>query len=97
MKIALVICPVWNIESPPLSIAYISGALKSAGHDVCCYDFSVDMIEKLPVDIKTEFTNQYLLHSWYTEFEYWRKKLLLDSFIDLLTNELMILSLINQK
>ena len=82
MKISLIMCPLWNIDQPPLSIAYIAGQLKSAGHDVFCQDFSIDLVHALPRNEKERVTQEYLVEGWYTDFEYWRKRLSIDSLVD---------------
>lgn len=40
MRIALIQCPVWGTREPPLSLAQLSGCLKSKGHVVRSYDLN---------------------------------------------------------
>jgi len=82
MKISLVMCPIWNTDQPPLSIAYISGQLKSAGHEVFCHDFSIALLHSIPKHERDTMKQKYLVEGWYTDFEYWRKKLSIDTLVD---------------
>jgi anaerobic magnesium-protoporphyrin IX monomethyl ester cyclase len=89
MKISLVMCPIWNIEQPPLSIAYISGQLKSAGHEVFCHDFSITLLHSIPQYERDTLGQTYLPLGWYNDFKYWREKLLLDRLIDRWEHEVL--------
>jgi radical SAM superfamily enzyme YgiQ (UPF0313 family) len=82
MKISLIMCPLWNVDQPPLSIAYIAGQLESVGYDVFCHDFSIDLIHTLPSDERETITQKYLVEGWYTNFDFWRKKLSIDTLVD---------------
>ena len=33
-KVAVVMCPAWSLETQPLSLGLLAGALKSKGRDV---------------------------------------------------------------
>ena len=48
MKISLVQCPGWTVDTPPLGIAYLSAYLKDHGHDVVLHDFNIDAYASLP-------------------------------------------------
>ena len=43
MKIALVLCPSWTVESPPYTLALLSAILRKQGHSVKCFDLNIDM------------------------------------------------------
>lgn len=43
MKIALVSCPMWDIEFPPYNIALLSAVLRKYNFDVDCFDFNRDL------------------------------------------------------
>ena len=82
-------CPIWNVDQPPLSVAYIAGKLKSAGHEVFCHDFSMDLIYNLPVRDRDVVVQKYLASGWYTNFEYWRDKLSIDPLVGKWTDEVL--------
>ena len=42
MKISLVQCPGWAVDTPPIGLAYLSAFLKAHGHDVGLHDFNID-------------------------------------------------------
>jgi anaerobic magnesium-protoporphyrin IX monomethyl ester cyclase len=89
MKISLLMCPLWNIDQPPLATAYISGQLKSFGHDIVCHDFSSDLICNLPAEKKTVVTQRYLIEGWNDNFEFWRERLSIDSLVDKWADEVL--------
>jgi hypothetical protein len=43
MRIALVLCPSWAVESPSYTLALLSANLKSHGHEVKCFDLNAEM------------------------------------------------------
>ncbi len=43
MKITLIQCPAWVIESPPYNIALIAAALKNRRHDPVCLDLNIEL------------------------------------------------------
>ena len=76
MKIAIVMCPLFNFDEPPLASAYISGYLKKEGHEVSCFDFSVRFVQSLPKeDKKVLLAPEGLPREWYSNPEKWRQKL----------------------
>ena len=46
MKIALVLCPSWTIESPSYTLGILSANLRKHGHNIKCFDFNIDMYRK---------------------------------------------------
>ncbi len=42
MKVALVLAPVWDSITPPLSLAFLKAGLAQAGYDCRCIDLSVE-------------------------------------------------------
>jgi radical SAM superfamily enzyme YgiQ (UPF0313 family) len=43
MKVALVQCPSWTIESPPYTLALLAAVLKKNGHEVICFDLNIEL------------------------------------------------------
>jgi anaerobic magnesium-protoporphyrin IX monomethyl ester cyclase len=41
MKIALIQCPAWTVESPPYSLGILAAVLRASGHKTKCFDFNV--------------------------------------------------------
>jgi len=46
LDIALVMCPAWGIDQPPVGISYLKGYLKEKGIKVRCFDFSLDLYKE---------------------------------------------------
>lgn len=42
-KIALINCPMWDIEFPPYNIALLAAVLKKHGFEVTCFDFNREL------------------------------------------------------
>ena len=51
-KIALCMCPAWSLETPPLSLGLLAGALKTKGRDV--KQFHINLLSAMYVDVKTQ-------------------------------------------
>jgi len=47
MKVALVQCPQWDLELPPLGIAYLSSYIKKNDHKVKIFDFNIDLFHEV--------------------------------------------------
>lgn len=60
MKIALVQCPCYSVETPPLGIAYLCAALKKEGHAIKAFDFNTDLYQQYKENWKSE--NEWLWH-----------------------------------
>lgn len=43
MKIALVLCPLWTVESPSYTLGILSANLRKHGHHVKCFDLNIDI------------------------------------------------------
>ena len=41
MKIALIQCPAWTVESPPYALGILAAVLRVAGHETKCFDFNI--------------------------------------------------------
>lgn len=82
VRVALIMGPVWNVEHPPLSTAYIAGILKAAGYRVHSYDFSNQFILSLNDECRREFHSTYLPPQWYSDFPRYRATLRLDDLVD---------------
>ncbi|MBL7147676.1 MAG: cobalamin-dependent protein [Nanoarchaeota archaeon] len=52
MKIALVICPSWNIDYPPIGLAYIAAYMKEKGHEVRIFDFNIETYNQANEEFK---------------------------------------------
>jgi len=89
-KVALVQCPQWDLELPPLGITYLSSSLKKCGHDVKIFDFNIDLFHEVGDSYKKYWEVGF-------EFEnYWRdsKKLyetgiMNEQTLDNWTNEIL--------
>jgi len=46
MKVALIQCPQWDLELPPLNLAYLSAYLKKEKHDVKIFDFNIGLFHE---------------------------------------------------
>ena len=47
-KVAVVMCPAWSLETPPLSLGLLAGALKSKGREV--KQFHINLLSAMHVD-----------------------------------------------
>ena len=47
-KIGIVMCPAWSLETPPLSLGLLAGALKSRDRDV--KQFHINLLSAMHVD-----------------------------------------------
>ncbi|MFH1191642.1 MAG: radical SAM protein [Candidatus Omnitrophota bacterium] len=43
LDLALVMCPAWGVQQPPVGISYLKGFLKERGISVSCFDLSLDL------------------------------------------------------
>ena len=50
-KIAIVMCPAWSLETPPLSLGLLAGALKTKGRVVTQYH--INLLSAMHVDYET--------------------------------------------
>ncbi|MBT4207766.1 hypothetical protein HOE22_05420, partial [Candidatus Woesearchaeota archaeon] len=51
VKTAICMCPAWSLETPPLSLGLLAGALKSKGRDVKQYH--INLLSAMHVDYET--------------------------------------------
>lgn len=73
LDIALVMCPAWGIDQPPVGISYLKGFLKERGIRVRCFDFSFDLYK--------DFSDK---NYWDLNFpEYFTEPLLFDKHVAL--------------
>ncbi|MFA6217642.1 MAG: radical SAM protein [Candidatus Omnitrophota bacterium] len=47
-ELVLVMCPLWGVSQPPISISYLSGFLQKHGVSVRCFDFSSALYRVFP-------------------------------------------------
>ncbi len=78
MKIALVQCPSYSVDTPPLGIAYLCAVLKKEGYSLKVFDFNAELYDKYKEYWKPEkewswYANKFFLEK--SEFE-----ILTDSF-----------------
>lgn len=50
MKIALVQCPAFGIDRPPLALGYLSAVLKAHNYETKCFDFNIELYASLGKD-----------------------------------------------
>jgi hypothetical protein len=62
-------CPVWNVEQPPLARANLAGTLKARGYDVHCHDLCIDLCLSLSETDKKIVGQTYLTPEWYERFD----------------------------
>jgi radical SAM superfamily enzyme YgiQ (UPF0313 family) len=48
LNLALIMCPLWGITQPPVSIAYLKGFLNDSGIAAKCFDFNVALSKVFP-------------------------------------------------
>jgi hypothetical protein len=48
VDLVLVMCPLWGVSQPPISISYLSGFLRKHGVSVRCFDFSAALYKVFP-------------------------------------------------
>jgi radical SAM superfamily enzyme YgiQ (UPF0313 family) len=49
-KTAFIMCPCWDVRSPPLNIAYLVGMLRGNGYPAKGFDFNIDAYHKIDKD-----------------------------------------------
>lgn len=47
MRVALVQCPAFGIDRPPLALGYLAAFLRRHGHDVDIFDLNIDLYSKI--------------------------------------------------
>ncbi|MBM4329737.1 MAG: tetratricopeptide repeat protein [Deltaproteobacteria bacterium] len=77
-SIALVMCPVWSVDQPPLATAYIAGTLRARGYDIHCHDLSIELFRTISEEDRKVIGQTYLTPEWYEKFDYWKDRLSLD-------------------
>ncbi|MDP8256856.1 MAG: radical SAM protein [Candidatus Alcyoniella australis] len=55
VQVALVQCPFWTVEDPPLGMAYLVAALRNAEIEVAAFDFGVELHNELPPEMRPYF------------------------------------------
>jgi len=66
MKIALIQCPAFGIDRPPLALGYLAAVLRERNYDVKCFDFNIRLYSDMDEDKKSlwDFGNVY---RWFDE------------------------------
>src|SRR3989344_2457647 len=44
-SVALVLCPLWGTETPPIALAYLAAAMRKHGYAVSVHDFNLEFSE----------------------------------------------------
>jgi radical SAM superfamily enzyme YgiQ (UPF0313 family) len=55
MKVLLITCPSYGVLHPPLSLAYLTAALRSRSHDVIPLDLSIQLFNELPKEERESY------------------------------------------
>lgn len=85
LKVAMIMMPSWNIETPPLATAYLSNFLKTKNYAVEIFDCNIDLYRNSPIH------KRYLFKS--TRFQSWHPQ---DNFNSIINKELDIDSFIRK-
>ncbi|MGA2318308.1 MAG: radical SAM protein [Thermodesulfobacteriota bacterium] len=73
-KIALVMCPCWGRESPPLSISLLGGNLRSRGYETHLFDLNNYFYHKASSEYKKYWGQEY--------YSFWGNESLVNEFIE---------------
>lgn len=60
MKVALIQCPAFGIDRPPIALGYLSAFLKSRGHTAAIFDFNIDLYSRTSEQNKKFWDFQYV-------------------------------------
>lgn len=69
MRVALVATPVWAMQTPPLTTAYLAGWLKKHGHQVMQLDWNIELFRDASDELKARWDRTHL-HQWQDEALY---------------------------
>ncbi|MCC6156803.1 MAG: radical SAM protein [Deltaproteobacteria bacterium] len=61
-QLALVLCPVWGVDSPPLGLATVAGYMRARGYDVATIDFNIELFARSPEHLKPFFEENSFRH-----------------------------------
>ncbi len=61
-QVALVICPVWGVDAPPLGLAMVAGFLRNQGYEPTLYDFNIECFNSAPEHLKPFFEEDSFRH-----------------------------------
>jgi radical SAM superfamily enzyme YgiQ (UPF0313 family) len=59
---ALVICPVWGVDAPPLGLAMVAGFLRNQGYAPAIFDFNIECFNSSPAPMKKFFEEDSFRH-----------------------------------
>jgi radical SAM superfamily enzyme YgiQ (UPF0313 family) len=83
MKIALVQCPMWGVETPPEGLAYLNAVLKKYNHLTTVFDFNIEFYSKLTKEEKNYYYFSYN-ELWYNKKKFAKLKFITqDLFYDM--------------
>ena len=70
-QVALVMCPVWGTEMPPLGIGYLEAFLLNQGWNPLILDFNIELFRNIPDNLRTLFGEDNFRH--WTDSESFRR------------------------
>jgi len=77
MKVALIQCPAFGIDRPPIALAYLAGSLRKEGHQADIYDLNIDLYSKTEERNKKFWDFDYIFQ-WSNQEYFYDIGLLLD-------------------
>ncbi len=80
MKVALVQCPAFGIDKPPLALGYLSAFLKKKGYEVSIFDLNADLYSKVEQEDKKFWEFKYIFE-WMQDSSALRRKLIQTVFL----------------
>jgi len=60
MKVALIQCPAFGIDRPPIALGYLSAFLKKHGHTTYIFDFNIDLYSRASEENRRFWDFQYV-------------------------------------
>lgn len=77
MRIALIQCPAFGIDRPPIALAYLAAAVRRQGHEASIFDFNIDLYSKTEEKNKKFWDFEYVFQ-WVDKNCFFSENLLLD-------------------
>lgn len=80
LRVALIQCPVWTVEAPPLGLALVAAATRNHGHIVHGYDLNTELYRHAEQD-QTKLWDQGATYFWLdkervtAQFKHWQSYL----------------------
>jgi len=89
-QVAMVLCPVWGTENPPLGISYMASFLKNQGWSPLIIDFNIELFLNSPENLKALFAEENFRH-WTDQKSFGRISAAFSDRIDGLVDTLLSL------